>query len=281
MAKNEEKPVGSLQIGKEAIKFSSAHFTLFPNAEAERLHGHNYAVKLTCTGPLDDYDMVIDMGIVKTILKDICNAWDEKILLPTNSQELIIENISGQVNLSWKDRRYAFPSADVVLLPLANITIEGLGVIDGRGTHETFPRYSGSGRSRRGLPRPRLVRMDNCDKLTFSGVTYKRPAFWGLHLIDCRNIHFNAVTIRFRNNNFNNDGIVGGPDFVILQIDEIQVVFAQLLQMAQVFIADCVPLVEGRALELTGTNLGNIMGQFRSHGLLKFYFFEHSFFSLI
>jgi hypothetical protein len=43
--------------------------------------------------------------------------------------------------------------------------------------------------------------------------------------------------------------------------------------MAQVFIADCVALVESRALELTGTNLGNIMGQFRSHGLLEFYFF--------
>jgi len=86
-----------------------------------------------------------------------------------------------------------------------NIAIEGLGVIDGRGTPENFPRRRSGGRNR-GL-RPRLLRMVNCDGLRFSGVTWKRPAFWGLHLIDCRNIVFDAVTIRFRNNNFNNDGI--------------------------------------------------------------------------
>ncbi len=84
-----------------------------------------------------------------------------------------------------------------------NITIEGLGVIDGRGTHENFPRNRRGGRNS-GI-RPRLMRLESCENLTFSGVTYKRPAFWGLHLIDCKNVHFNAVTVRFRNNNYNND----------------------------------------------------------------------------
>ena len=80
-----------------------------------------------------------------------------------------------------------------------NITIEGLGVIDGRGTREAFPwkqRFN-----------PRLMRMENCEQLKFSGVTYKRPAFWGIHLVDCRDIHFDTVTIYSRNNNLGNDGI--------------------------------------------------------------------------
>ncbi len=85
-----------------------------------------------------------------------------------------------------------------------NITIEGLGVIDGRGTHIAFPRIRENGKR---LPRPRLMRMENCSNLTFSGVTFKRPAFWGIHLVDCRNLHFNGVTVRFRNNNYNNDGL--------------------------------------------------------------------------
>ena len=60
--------------------------------------------------------------------------------------------------------------------------------------------------------------MTHCDQLTFSGVTYKRPAFWGLHLVDCRNIHFNGVTIRFRNNNYNNDGIdLDGCEHVLIE----------------------------------------------------------------
>jgi len=97
-----------------------------------------------------------------------------------------------------------------------NIAIDGLGVIDGRGTHENFPRRRSGGRNR-GL-RPRLLRMVNCDGLTFSGVTWKRPAFWGLHLIDCKNVHFDAVTIRFRNNNFNNDGLdLDGCEDVVIE----------------------------------------------------------------
>ena len=97
-----------------------------------------------------------------------------------------------------------------------NITIEGLGVIDGRGTHVNFPRNRSGGRGR--ATRPRLLRMDNCDQLTFSGVTFKRPAFWGLHLIDCNAIHFNAITLRFRNNNYNNDGLdLDGCENVLIE----------------------------------------------------------------
>ncbi|TWU56299.1 glycoside hydrolase family 28 protein [Rubripirellula reticaptiva] len=97
-----------------------------------------------------------------------------------------------------------------------NITIEGLGVIDGRGTHENFPRNRKGGKNS-GV-RPRLMRMERCENITFSGVTYKRPAFWGLHLIDCKNIHFNAVTVRFRNNNFNNDGFdLDGCENVLIE----------------------------------------------------------------
>lgn len=97
-----------------------------------------------------------------------------------------------------------------------NVAIEGLGVIDARGTHENFPRLRSGGKNR-GL-RPRLLRMNNCDGLSFSGVTYKRPAFWGLHLVDCKNIHFNAVKIEFRNNNFNNDGLdLDGCENVLIE----------------------------------------------------------------
>ncbi len=98
-----------------------------------------------------------------------------------------------------------------------NITIEGLGVIDARGSYVNFPRAKGSLKNGR-LPRPRLMRMENCENLTFSGVTYKNPAFWGIHLVDCRDIHFNAITVRFRNNNYNNDGLdLDGCENVLIE----------------------------------------------------------------
>ncbi|MFC1763472.1 glycoside hydrolase family 28 protein [Planctomycetota bacterium] len=85
-----------------------------------------------------------------------------------------------------------------------NIRLEGLGTIDGRGKPKYFPKNAGPDGTDN---RPRLIRFENCEKLSFSGLTYKNPAFWGIHLVDCREVHFTGVKIRFRNNHSNNDGI--------------------------------------------------------------------------
>ncbi len=96
-----------------------------------------------------------------------------------------------------------------------NIRLEGLGVIDGRGKPEFFPKRSGPGGRDN---RPRLTRFENCERLTFSGLTYKNPAFWGLHLVDCRDVRFDAVTVRFRNNGANNDGLdLDGCENVVIE----------------------------------------------------------------
>ena len=96
-----------------------------------------------------------------------------------------------------------------------NIRFEGLGVIDGRGTPEFFPKRAGPGGKD---DRPRLIRFENCENLTFSGLTYKNPAFWGIHLIDCRNVHFTGVTVRMRNNHSNNDGLdIDGCENVLIE----------------------------------------------------------------
>ena len=114
--------------------------------------------------------------------------------------------------------REGWPHCLIYAKDASNIKLEGLGVIDGRGTRETFPPFDHSGGRRRMPIRPRLLRMDNCRNLTFSGVTYKRPAFWGLHLIDCKDIHFDAVTIQFRDNNNGNDGIdLDGCENVLIE----------------------------------------------------------------
>ncbi|MDB4743669.1 glycosyl hydrolase family 28 protein [Planctomicrobium sp.] len=130
------------------------------------------------------------------------------VLGSTNNSDYTTEGID--------DPREGGPHCLIYANGATNIAIEGLGVIDGRGTAENFPRDRSRG-SNRGL-RPRLLRMNNCDGLRFSGVTWKRPAFWGLHLIDCKNVLFDAVTVRFRNNNFNNDGLdLDGCENVLIQ----------------------------------------------------------------
>ena len=40
----------TLEIGKEDMKFSAAHYTVFSATERERLHGHTHAVRVQFTG---------------------------------------------------------------------------------------------------------------------------------------------------------------------------------------------------------------------------------------
>jgi len=101
-----------------------------------------------------------------------------------------------------------------------HIRLEGLGVIDGRGTPEAFPKRRPGARGDR---RPRLLRFEGCENLTFSGLTYTRTAFWGLHLVDCKNIHLTGVTVRFQNNGSNNDGLdIDGCENVLIENCDIQ-----------------------------------------------------------
>ncbi len=101
----------------------------------------------------------------------------------------------------------------------SNIRFEGLGVIDGRGSREAFPKRSGPGGKDN---RPRLIRFENCQNLTFSGLTFKNPAFWGMHLVDCKNVHITGVTLEMRDNNSNNDGIdIDGCENVLIENSEI------------------------------------------------------------
>ncbi|TWU38888.1 Exo-poly-alpha-D-galacturonosidase precursor [Novipirellula aureliae] len=100
-----------------------------------------------------------------------------------------------------------------------NIKLEGLGVIDGRGARKVFPPRSGPGGKDN---RPRLLRFENCQNLTMSGLTYKNPAFWGIHLVDCKDVHITAVTLQMRDNNSNNDGFdIDGCENVLLENSEI------------------------------------------------------------
>ncbi|MCM2375061.1 sialate O-acetylesterase [Aporhodopirellula aestuarii] len=96
-----------------------------------------------------------------------------------------------------------------------DIRLIGKGVIDGRGKPEFFPRNAGPNNRDR---RPRLIRFENCQKVTLSDLTFKNPAFWGIHLVDCRDVQIDSITIRFRNNHSNNDGIdLDGCENVLIE----------------------------------------------------------------
>ena len=116
----------SLRLGKEDFKFSAAHFTVFSADEAEALHGHNYRVAVELSGiAVDGLEFLVPVAPAKREIRSQCAALDEKVLLPAECPHL--ELVQGEtVTATFGQRRYEFPSPEVVLLPVANVTVEAL-----------------------------------------------------------------------------------------------------------------------------------------------------------
>jgi 6-pyruvoyltetrahydropterin/6-carboxytetrahydropterin synthase len=117
----------SLRLAKEDFAFAAAHFTLFPDRSAERLHGHNYRVRVELFGADFDADgLLVAVGPVKAEIRAICAALDERILIPEKSPRLGLRREGPSLAVSLGERSYRFPADEVALLPLPNITIEAL-----------------------------------------------------------------------------------------------------------------------------------------------------------
>jgi 6-pyruvoyltetrahydropterin/6-carboxytetrahydropterin synthase len=115
----------TLELAKEDFKFSCAHFTLFGPHEAELLHGHNYQVAVEVVGKrLDEEGMLASFLEVKNAIRAACRRLDSRTLIPALSHHLEIAEQPGGVEVRFHDRLYVFPEKDVLLLPIANTSVE-------------------------------------------------------------------------------------------------------------------------------------------------------------
>jgi 6-pyruvoyltetrahydropterin/6-carboxytetrahydropterin synthase len=112
-------------LAKEDFKFSAAHFTLFGDGRAELLHGHNYRVRVELAGgELDGEGLLVDLESFKRELRALCARLDSRTLIPSLSPRLEWVRDEGGIEVRFGERTYRFPAADVLLLPLANTSIE-------------------------------------------------------------------------------------------------------------------------------------------------------------
>jgi len=130
-------------LAKEDCKFSAAHFTLFSDGGAELLHGHNYRVEVELSGGgLDAEGLLVDLERFKKILRSRCARLDSFTLLPAESRRLRWSRAGGAVEVRCGERVYRFPEDDVLLLPLANTSMELLARML---WEELAPHLAGSG----------------------------------------------------------------------------------------------------------------------------------------
>ena len=107
------------------LRFGAAHFITM-GGKCERLHGHNYGVSAILEGPLSADSYVIDFGVLKHALRDVCEILDHRFLLPLNNPHFTSREDDGHWEIRYGDRRYVFPTCDVLTLPLDNVTAERL-----------------------------------------------------------------------------------------------------------------------------------------------------------
>jgi 6-pyruvoyltetrahydropterin/6-carboxytetrahydropterin synthase len=126
----------TLHLAKQNFKFSSAHFLIFDELNAERLHGHNYQVKvdLQCTD-VDDKGYAIDFHQLKKVIKDQCDLWDERVLLPEKHPDMKhqISQDGKNYNVNFRDRFYSFPIVETIWLPVTNTSVENLSLLMAKG----------------------------------------------------------------------------------------------------------------------------------------------------
>lgn len=121
-------------LEKENFKFSCSHFTILSSTLAERLHGHNYYVRLelSLTALDPDLGLAFDFNRVKPVVRAVLDDLDERVLLAEKSPYLKIAElkresaIEASLVLGEKIKRYVFPKEDVKLLAVANISSEEL-----------------------------------------------------------------------------------------------------------------------------------------------------------
>lgn len=116
-----------VRVTKDHLVFSAGHFITIetPDGEiCERLHGHNWRTAVEVAGPLDANRYVFDFIALRDAMQEIVNGLDHRMLLPTQHPGIQVEPADREVEVRYEDRRWVFPAAECILLPIEQTTAE-------------------------------------------------------------------------------------------------------------------------------------------------------------
>lgn len=123
----------SIEVHKDYLKFSAAHFLIFPDGEAERLHGHNYKVYVGVHSELGSGGLVLNFKEIKPLVRELVDELDEYFLIPGEHPELVCEPSGPDAcEIRYRKRRYVVPAGEVRVLPITNTSAENLAGWVGR-----------------------------------------------------------------------------------------------------------------------------------------------------
>ncbi|OFZ29269.1 MAG: 6-pyruvoyl tetrahydropterin synthase [Bdellovibrionales bacterium RIFCSPHIGHO2_01_FULL_40_29] len=137
----------TLHLAKENFKFSSAHFLIFDEKNAEMLHGHNYQVRIDISGSensaLSQLGYLVDFKVLKKIIKARLDQWDEHVLLPAQHPDMKYKVSSDGKNyeIHFRDRFYSLPLNEVIWLEVSNTSVEQLSLLLAKEFFQALKKY--------------------------------------------------------------------------------------------------------------------------------------------
>ena len=114
-----------INVSGPQLRFAAAHFTTF-SGKCEPLHGHNYAVDVQLEGELTPDSWLFDFVALRRLVAGLCRELDHAFLLPTQNRNLAVAHSDGHYTITFNDRRYVIPEAEVRALSIDNSTAERL-----------------------------------------------------------------------------------------------------------------------------------------------------------
>lgn len=135
----------TLHLAKQNFKFSSGHFLIFDDLNAEKLHGHNYQVEVDISVPeeidLQKTGYFVDFSEFKKAIRAQLELWDEHVLLPAQHPDMKVQKREANFDIHFRDRFYSLPQNEVVLLPVNNTSVEQLSRILAETFFEIFKKF--------------------------------------------------------------------------------------------------------------------------------------------
>lgn len=115
-----------VNVSKDYLTFSSAHFITFSGHQCESLHGHNYRVGVTVEGDVDpECAFVVDFAILKDVIRGLLKPMDHRVLLPAINAKLAFREEGESLVVEYLGKqRFIFPRTDCCILPITNTTAE-------------------------------------------------------------------------------------------------------------------------------------------------------------
>lgn len=142
----------TVRVTKDYLMFCSGHFITYDGDHCERIHGHNYRVAVEVDGDLDENHYVFDFLALRDLTHAITDELDHRMLLPTTSPLIHLEDDGANWCVTYKERYWSFPKDECVLLPIPNTTSELLADYICARLREDF--------SSKHLPTPRVLRVE-------------------------------------------------------------------------------------------------------------------------